>query len=559
MVRALLRSTAVAVALFVGATAASVAPASAAPERPDSPTGPAARTSPAGPETSAAAAPTVSRVNGRNRYAVSVAASRAAFATGTHPPVLYLVSGVSPWESLSVTPTAVRQEGGVLMTRPDGIPAVVAAELERLAPASIVVVGGAGTLSDTVLRQAHGYAPEVRRVSGVDRYGSARALVRQGFAPGVGGTAWLASGRTWTDAVVAGAAAASHRAPLLTVDGRAERLPMATTALIRDLGLTSVTIAGDARAVSPGIQAQLEGLLGASTVRRATGKDRYAVAASVDRLAHAEPAPGAAYLANGRDAATAVSGGFLAGTTGRPLYFTTPYCVPAAARPALTASSVSEVVLVGGERSIRSLVGGLQACRSIHTESSLWTLVNKSNPLEPETYRPSKLVVPAVRHANGARLRPDAAAAVARMFSAARKDGAGGLSVSSGYRSHETQESVYRRRVSTKGRVYADQWIAHPGHSEHQTGLALDIAPVGSSSCATHSCIGPTSQGKWLRANAWRFGFVVRYESTSSPVTGFNGEPWHVRFVGTPLSRAYHRGGWHTLEQFLGEPAAPRY
>ena len=78
-------------------------------------------------------------------------------------------------------------------------------------------------------------------------------------------------------------------------------------------------------------------------------------------------------------------------------------------------------------------------------------------------------------------------------------------------------------------------------------------------SCSAHSCIGSTPQGVWLQRNAHRFGFVLRYEGGYRSVTGYNGEPWHFRYVGTALSTAYHSGGWHTLEQFLAEPAAPTY
>ena len=104
------------------------------------------------------ASPAVNRIAGADRYATSVAASRAAFPTGSHPAGVYLVSGTSPWESLSATPAAVKQDGGVLLTRADGIPSSVAAELKRLAPGSIVVVGSTSTISNTVLTQATAYA-----------------------------------------------------------------------------------------------------------------------------------------------------------------------------------------------------------------------------------------------------------------------------------------------------------------------------------------------------------------------------------------------------------------
>ena len=524
-------------------------------------TPPSAMSAPAGgaPTVAAVAAPSVSRITGADRYAMSAAASRAAFPLGTTAPVVYLVSGTSPWESLSATPAAVRQGGAVLLTRPDGIPPDVATELARLSPDAIVVVGSTASISDAVLSQARSYAATVQRVAGATRYLTAQALVRHAFPAGEVTTAWIATGTTWTDALVGGVAAASRRAPLLTVDGSATTLPATTVDLIRDLGLTSVTVVGGPVSVSSGIEAQLRGLLGATAVSRASGADRYAAAAQINRLAFPSLSTGSAHVATGRGFVDALAGGFLAGRTKRPLFYSQPYCVPESVRPSLLAASVTSVVLLGGEASVRSTVGSLTSCRSIDAASSLWVLVNKRNPLSPKTYLPSSLVVPSVSYPNGQRLRSDAAAAVATMFSAARAEGAGRMSIASGYRSYSTQYSVYWNRVSTHGQAYADVWIARPGYSEHQTGLGLDVAPVGNASCSSYTCIGSTPQGAWLKRNAWRFGFVIRYESGYTSWTGYNSEPWHLRFVGGALSAGYHRGGWHTLEQFFGEPAAPTY
>ena len=507
----------------------------------------------------AVAAPTVARISGADRYAASAAASRAAFPTGTHPAVVYLLSGVSPWESLSATPAAVAEHGSVLVTRPDGIPASIAAELKRLAPPAIVVVGTTATISNTVATQAKSYAASVTRITGSSRYQIAQSLVRRAFTAGSESHAWVATGRVWTDGVVAGAAAAALREPLLTVDGAAGTLPAATLDLVRALGVTTLTLVGGPTSVSPGIKAQLEGVLGAGRVTRATGTDQYALATRVNAIAFPALAAGTSYLANGRDFVNGLNGAFLAGATARPLYYTTPFCVPAPVRPLLVGTGTTRVVLVGGEATIRSLVGQVVACASIRTASSPWVLVNKRNGLRPTTYVPSGLVVPHVTYPQGQRLRSDAASALARMFSAARSEGAGSMAIASGYRPYTTQRPVYQHRVSTNGRAYADKWIARPGYSEHQSGLGLDIKPVGNRSCSVHNCIGSTPQGVWLRRNAWRFGFVLRYESGSTGVTGYNSEPWHFRFVGVPLSTAYHRGGWHALEQFLAEPAAPTY
>jgi LAS superfamily LD-carboxypeptidase LdcB/putative cell wall-binding protein len=501
----------------------------------------------------------VARIDGADRYAASAAASRSAFPAGTHPDVVYLVSGVSPWDSLSATAAAVAEHGAVLLTRPDGIPATVATELKRLTPAAIIVVGSTTTLSSTVAKQANSYAASVTRIGGSGRYQTAQALVRHAFAAGGESHAWVATGRVWTDGLAAGAAAASRQEPLLTVDGAAGSLPAATINLVRDLGVTTLTLVGGATSVSPGIQAQLEGVLGAGSVTRATGGDQFAVAGRVNALAHPSLAPGTSYLASARDFSNGLIGSFLAGTKARPLYFTPPFCVPASVRPPLAGAGTTRVVLLGGEGAIRGLVGQLATCASTTTASSAWVLVNKHNALRPVTYVPSGLVVPHVTYPNGQRLRSTAAAALTTMFAAARSEGAGTMAIASGYRSYATQRSVYAHRVSTNGKAYADKWIARPGYSEHQSGLSLDIKPVGNRSCSVHNCIGSTPQGAWLRGNAWRFGFVLRYESGYTGVTGYNSEPWHFRYVGVPLSTAYHRGGWHSLEQFLGEPAAPTY
>ncbi|WP_377644657.1 D-alanyl-D-alanine carboxypeptidase family protein [Oryzobacter terrae] len=495
---------------------------------------------------------------GVDRYATSVAASHAAFPADTQAKTVYLVSGTSPWHSLSATPAAVNDSAAVLLTRPDGIPSVVATELARLHPEQIVVVGPADTVSGTVLAQAKKYAADVVRVGGSSRYQTAQALVRHAFREPVS-HAWITTGRVWTDGIAAGPAAGSLREPLITIDGAAASLPVAPMSLLADLEVTSVTIVGGTAAVSAGIEKQLKATLGADHVTRATGTDRYAVAARINASAHPELTAGTSYVANGRDFVNAMAGGFLAGTKKRPLYYSAPHCVPDTARTPLLGATTTRLALLGGEGSLRSLVGKLTACSSITAANSAWVLVNKKNPLRPKTYVPSDLVTPDVTYPNGARLRRAAASSLSRMFTAARTEGAGRMKIASGYRSYSTQSSVYRNRVATNGQAYADKWIARPGYSEHQSGLSLDIAPVGDASCSQHNCIGNTPQGAWLKKNAWKYGYILRYETGYTTVTGYNSEPWHYRYVGTILSTAYHSGGWHTLEQFLDEPAAPTY
>lgn len=100
---------------------------------------------------------------------------------------------------------------------------------------------------------------------------------------------------------------------------------------------------------------------------------------------------------------------------------------------------------------------------------------------------------------------------------------------------------------------------ARPGYSEHQTGLTIDLVACGASACSGIDSFGATAQGRWTAANAHRFGFIVRYESGQTYVTGYAPEPWHLRYVGVALASDYRAGGFRTLEQYFDTPAAPTY
>jgi LAS superfamily LD-carboxypeptidase LdcB len=268
---------------------------------------------------------------------------------------------------------------------------------------------------------------------------------------------------------------------------------------------------------------------------------------------------GTAYVANASDLSNAFAGALLAGRGRRPLYYTVPYCIPASVRPALVGPAVTKVALLGAESSVRLLAGRLEPCRSIDAASSVWVLVNKRNAVSPRTFAPSDLVVPSMPYANSQRLRREAADALARMAAKSYAEGAGRVGIDTAFRSYATQKALYDKYLASRGRTWTDTWYMRPGFSEHQTGLAVDLLPIGRANCRINDCIDETPQGVWLATNAWRFGFVLRYEKGRTATTGIGFEPWHFRYVGGPLARAYRDGRWHTYEQFLGQPAAPTY
>lgn len=192
--------------------------------------------------------------------------------------------------------------------------------------------------------------------------------------------------------------------------------------------------------------------------------------------------------------------------------------------------------------------------------SSLWVVVNKGRAL-PSSYVPKNLVVPDVplRLAPAAQemhLRAEAASALEAMYGAALKDGVK-LMLASGYRSYTQQEAVYSAYVARSGVTQADTYSARPGHSEHQTGLAADLEPA-SRVCEVDDCFADTPEGKWLAANCYKYGFIIRYQKDAQNLTGYIYEPWHVRYVGDILSQALNKSG-QTLEQYFNLPVSIDY
>lgn len=236
-------------------------------------------------------------------------------------------------------------------------------------------------------------------------------------------------------------------------------------------------------------------------------------------------------------------------------------CAEAAVQQAITAGDDAATIagFGGGENFRAAVVAGNAPCISLSDPARVWVVVNKARPLDPAEYAPANLTsVPLQMTTLSGEVRGDVAAAVGEMAVAAESAGVGRLGANNGYRSYGLQVTTYESHVRDQGQAGADAGSARPGHSEHQTGLAVDVVACGAL-CGGLDGFGATAQSDWVAAHAWEYGFVVRYEDVGSPVTGYAPEPWHLRYVGRDLAAAYHQGGFHTLEEFFGLPAAPDY
>ncbi len=163
-------------------------------------------------------------------------------------------------------------------------------------------------------------------------------------------------------------------------------------------------------------------------------------------------------------------------------------------------------------------------------------IANKSYAL-PDYYNPGGLTA-------------ETYTAFVEMQSAALEEGLY-LFVKSGFRSFADQRYIYNGYVSRDGQELADRYSARAGHSEHQSGMAIDVNSVKQS-------FANTPEGIWLRENCHLYGFIIRYPEGKESLTGYMYEPWHVRYVGRDIAAAVNESGL-CLEEYFGITSAYGY
>ena len=138
------------------------------------------------------------------------------------------------------------------------------------------------------------------------------------------------------------------------------------------------------------------------------------------------------------------------------------------------------------------------------------------------------------------RMRKEAAEALREMFTACKEETGMQLISISGYRSYAKQNSIYRRKLrSVKNNVAkAQEFVAPPGASEHQLGVAMDVGQKHKINLEIS--FAKTEGAKWCRKNCWRFGFILRYDEDWEKITGYKYEPWHFRYVGKEYAKEIH-------------------
>ena len=167
----------------------------------------------------------------------------------------------------------------------------------------------------------------------------------------------------------------------------------------------------------------------------------------------------------------------------------------------------------------------------------------------PSDYEPSDLVVPNIPNAPDNKdnlLRKEAAKALEEMTAAAKKDNMH-LVLNSAYRSFQEQTNVYNEYEEKYGGLYASQYVAKPGTSEHQSGLGADLTSQ-SVLDGERLVFGDTVEYDWVLENAHKYGFVVRFLDETAHITGIAHEPWHIRYLGDLATDVYESG--YTYEEY---------
>ncbi len=189
----------------------------------------------------------------------------------------------------------------------------------------------------------------------------------------------------------------------------------------------------------------------------------------------------------------------------------------------------------------------------IKNPDDILVLVNKERNL-PSDYEPEDLTIPEVPFSfdedlEKRYLRKEAAEKLSLLFQGAKEDDLELFAVS-GYRSFNTQESIFNNKVSQSSLEEAEKLVATPGQSEHQTGLAIDVSSR-EMNLLLEEDFGQTEEGIWLQENSHKYGFIIRYPEDKVHITLYNYEPWHLRYVGENAAKEIYENS-SSLEEYLG-------
>lgn len=208
----------------------------------------------------------------------------------------------------------------------------------------------------------------------------------------------------------------------------------------------------------------------------------------------------------------------------------------------------------GGKGSDGEQQGGMKEETLIEAqEKGLLILVNKQHPID-QNYKPDDLVLIKYyapdRSKTTRYMRAEAADAFHQLVDKAASENIE-LKMTTAYRSYDFQKILFDSYVKKEGEEAANKYSAKPGQSEHQTGLSVDVSSP-SVGYQLSDDYGETKEGTWLAEHCHEFGFIIRFPKGKEDITGYQYEPWHIRYVGIAAAKEIYKKDL-TLEEFLQE------
>jgi len=292
----------------------------------------------------------VDRIFGPDRYGTAAQISAQTFAPGV--PIAYVATGADYPDALAGGAAAARDRGPVLLVTRTGIPTATAAELTRLRPNRIAVLGGTGVVSDGVQQQLASYAPGgTLRLAGADRYATAAAISRNTFAPNVP-VAYVATGANYPDALAGVPAAGEEGGPILLVTRTS--VPGATAAELERLTPRRIVILGGTGVVAHSVSTTLQRYTPSAVERRA-GADRYSTAVAISQAAFG-PGVDRVYISTGVNFPDGLTGGPAGALRGGPLLLVPGTSLTDGVRAELIRLDPDQVTLLGGPAVISEAV-----------------------------------------------------------------------------------------------------------------------------------------------------------------------------------------------------------
>jgi N-acetylmuramoyl-L-alanine amidase len=291
---------------------------------------------------STSAAGTAERVDGQDRFQVATNLSQKGWQSHAETVVLAFYNAYA--DALAAGPLAYHFDAPILLTHQNYLTQVTKDEINRLRPSRVIVVGGSGSVGDSVLNELYALGiPEVVRIGGHDRFEVAANVA--GHLP-ANSRAVMADGLNFPDALAISPYASQNKIPILLT--RPGAMPQVTQQTLTSRGVTSTIVVGGEASVSNNVYSQLPAPM------RISGQDRYEVAANVIRQLNLPTDK--VYLATGLTFADALTGSVLAAKENAPILLTREGSLPSQTRQIISERNVTNFLILGGLGSINQKV-----------------------------------------------------------------------------------------------------------------------------------------------------------------------------------------------------------